>query len=74
MAKQVYVKADSKRALNRRIEDGERVRVTEYNIEGRQSFVLQDLPRDTIVKIFSQTNLGTPIAKAYGRWTGGKVS
>lgn len=73
MAMQVYVKAESKRELNLRLKEGERVRVTEYDIVGRNSYILQDLPRDTICKIFSKTALGTPIAKAYGKWNGSRV-
>jgi len=64
----VYVKAESKRALNTRLLN-ERVSGTIYTPwDAREVELDEKLPRGTVVKIYTKIISGSPYAKAYGQW------
>ena len=68
----VYVKADSKRALNRRLAD-ERITGTSYTPWDVKTVELNDqLPKGTVIKIYTKIISGSPYAKAYGNWNPAK--
>lgn len=65
---QVYVKGASKKALNEKITNNERVAATEYDMFSTNSCILNDLPTGTVVKVYEKIVGGSPYAKAYGTW------
>jgi len=69
MSIQLYVKAQSKADLNRRLLEYERIIGLEYKLGGETQYVLDEtLPSGTIIKVFKDVIAGSPCAKAYGQW------
>ncbi len=63
---QVYVKAESKKALNVALVMGERCEALYYGIPHNDVYNLEALPDGTVVKLFTRYVGGNPYAKAYG--------
>ena len=74
----LYVEADSKAALNRRLAAGEVVRGRNYSMfapmtgPDRQGMHTLDatLAAGTIIAIYSQMVDGNPVGKSWGTWNG----
>lgn len=70
---QLYVQAKSKKDLNTRLANGERIYGIQYGFQGNADYRLDDLlPSGTVIKIWEKAVDGTPITKAYGTWDGPK--
>lgn len=65
---QVYVQGASKKALNEKITNNERVAATEYDMFSTNNCILNDLPTGTVVKVYKKIVGGNPYATAYGTW------
>ena len=63
---QVYVRANSKAALNRDLEAGVSFEALYYGFRHNDVFDLETLPDGCVVKVFDKYVDGTPYAKAYG--------
>jgi hypothetical protein len=68
MIETVYVRAESKKALNALLEHGACVQGEIFNMfTGDRYAALNECPDGTVVKIWSKRDMaGTPVAKAYG--------
>lgn len=65
----VYVKAMSKKDINRRLSQGEEVYGVNYSLfGGGGTYRLQELNDGDVVAVYQHTSGGTPIAKAWGTW------
>jgi len=71
----LYVKGNSKKAINEAIAAGESIHGENFSIFGGGGIYRLDstLPKDTIISIFSKYSGGSPVAKSYGTWTGTKI-
>ena len=69
----VYVEAQSKAALIRRLAAGEEISGFNYSMfGGGGQYMLDDTLEDgTIIAIYSQMSQGNPVAKSWGTWTNG---
>jgi len=69
----VYVEAQSKAALIRRLAAGEEISGYNYSMFGGAGhYMLDDSLEDgTIIAIYSQMSQGNPVAKSWGTWTNG---
>jgi hypothetical protein len=69
----VYVEAQSKAALIRRLAAGEEISGYNYSMFGGGGhYMLDDSLEDgTIIAIYSQMSQGNPVAKSWGTWTNG---
>jgi hypothetical protein len=69
---QVYVRADSKKALNRQLATGLEIYATQHREGDEIIYMLQGgepaLPDRAVIKIYSREIKGTPYAKAWGVW------
>ena len=66
---ELYVQGKSKKAINERLANGERVSGTNFSMFGGGGhYVLNDLTTKTVIKIFEKTVQGSPYAKAYGTY------
>jgi hypothetical protein len=72
---EIYIKAQSKKAINEKIANNEVVLGTNYSIFGGGGIyeVNDALPIGTVIKVYSKEVNGTPYAKAFGMWNGKKV-
>ncbi len=70
----IYVKATSKKALNERLAQGEKVVGSCYSMFGGGGmYNVCELPNGTVVAIFEKrAPYGQPIAKSYGTIKNGK--
>ena len=74
----IYVEADSKAALNRRLAAGEVIQGRNYSMFApatgpeRAGMHTLDatLASGTVIAIFSQMSGGNPVAKSWGTWNG----
>ena len=75
----IYVQANSKADLNRRLDSGETIEGCEYNAfnpNGYRTYHILDktLPEETIIAIFKDRDYSnTPIGIAWGNWKKGTV-
>jgi hypothetical protein len=71
----VYVKANSKADLKRRLDSGESISGYNYSMfGGGGSYDLDEsLPDGTVIAIYSQMSMGNPVGKSWGTWENGKV-
>ena len=69
----VYVEAQSKAALIRRLAAGEEITGLNYSMFGGGGYYKLDntLEDGTIIAIYSQMSNGNPVAKSWGTWTNG---
>lgn len=69
----VYVEAQSKAALIRRLDAGEEITGLNYSMFGGGGYYKLDdtLEDGTIIAIYSQMSGGNPVAKSWGTWTNG---
>ena len=69
----VYVEAQSKAALIRRLAAGEEITGLNYSMFGGGGYYKLDntLEDGTIIAIYSQMSGGNPVAKSWGTWTNG---
>jgi len=69
----VYVEAQSKAALIRRLAAGEDITGLNYSMFGGGGYYKLDntLEDGTIIAIYSQMSGGNPVAKSWGTWTNG---
>jgi len=69
----VYVEAQSKAALIRRLSAGEEITGLNYSMFGGGGYYKLDntLEDGTIIAIYSQMSGGNPVAKSWGTWTNG---
>jgi len=72
---EIYIKAQSKKAINEKIANNEVVLGTNYSIFGGGGiYELNDsLQIGTVIKVYDKEVNGTPYAKAFGMWNGKKV-
>ena len=71
---ELYIQAQSKKAINEAIANGHRIIGTNYSIfGGGGTYVLNECPAQTIVKVFKKYVGGQPYATAYGTWNGKKL-
>ena len=74
----IYVEADSKAALNRRLAAGEVIQGRNYSMfapaigPDRAGMHTLDatLASGTVITIFSQMSGGSPVSKSWGTWNG----
>jgi len=65
----VYVKANSKAEINRKLAAGHRLVGVQYRMGDVVTWPLGDLlPDESVVKVFNREVDGSPYAKAYGKW------
>lgn len=65
----LYVKAESKKAINERLSKGETVTGVSYTPWGETMHTLgPNLADGTVIKVWSKMSMGSPYAKAYGQW------
>jgi hypothetical protein len=69
----VYIKGNSKAAINRDLEAGKAITATEYSF-GIMTHDFADLPEGTCVKVYSKMIGGNPYAKSYGTVKKGRLS
>lgn len=62
----LYVRAASKAAINRTLAAGGQISGTVYTPCGQSSRLLSEMPRGTVVKVFSKYVCGSPYAQSYG--------
>lgn len=65
---QVYVKAKSKKEINRRLEAGETVVGVEHKLGDETIWPLTNLPDGAVIKVWDKMSMGSPYAHAYGNW------
>ena len=70
---QVYIKANSKKAVNNDLIAGVTVNAEEISMFGTTSFEFSELPNGTTVKIYDKLVGGQPYAKSYGMVKNGKL-
>lgn len=69
MIKTVYVKALSKKAINERLTNNERVIGTHYGfLQGGMDMCINHLNDGDVIKVYTKMIKGSPYATAYGNW------
>lgn len=63
---QVYIQAESKKALNMALIQGAKLEALYFGIPHNDVYNLEELPDGTVVKLFTRYVGGNPYAKAYG--------
>lgn len=71
----LYVPAESKKALNSRLHDGETIWGENFSLGYHAGLypLNSTLPRGTVIVIYSKVINNSPYAQSYGTWNGKKV-
>lgn len=70
----IYIKANSKKAINEALSNNETITGTNHSIfGGGGDYSLTECPTGTTIKVYDKLVGGSPYAKAYGTWNGTKV-
>lgn len=64
----IYVCADSKADLNRRIATDDTIKGRIYSVQGVTFENLRAMPTGTIVKVYRKIVGGSPVVKSVGTW------
>ena len=69
----IYVKANSKTELNRRLAMGADIFGTVYHCDGVDAKRLASMPHGSIVRVWRKSFGSTPHAHTYGLWNAAKM-
>lgn len=69
-----YIQAKSKKAVKDSLSNGEKVLCLSFGFMSQtQTYIFQDIPNGSVIKIFDKFVSGSPYAKAYGNKKNGKL-
>ena len=67
----IYIKANSKAAINRGLADGDDYLGYNYSMfGGGGAYYLRACPVGTLIAVYTKMQGGNPIAKSWGTWNG----